>query len=1110
KYDAAVVSAARADAFAERLEHILRAFTDAPHQQVSHLDVRTDAERTRPTTSVSRPGPAITLADAFAAAVRRAPRSVALRCGDQQLTYAELDNRATSVAAELISRGVHPESRVAVALPRSIDLIVGLLGVLKAGGTYVPVDIDSPATRLRHILADSGPVCVLVDRADRLADSIPGATPALVLSDLVSSAPSSSASPAVGLSPDHGAYVIYTSGSTGVPKGVTVTHRNVGALFHAAKDVSFDLGPDDVWTMFHSAAFDFSVWELWGALWHGGCLVIVEPAVARDPDRFLDLLAREQVTVLNQTPSAFYPLIDADDRLHPALALRYVVFGGEALDTSRLTRWYEKHSPHAPELVNMYGITETCVHVSHRPLTATDPGRGDSVIGDALPGLQIHLLDGNMAPVPIGVTGEMYIAGGQLARGYLNRPGLTAGRFVANPFDGAGERLYRSGDTAMWTDTGELVYLGRSDHQVKVRGYRIELGEVESALAAAPGVTNAAAAVHHDESGRARLIGYLTGAADPGVVRADLEQRLPAYMVPSALVAMSALPLTVNGKLDRAALPRPKESPAPAPIAAAPQGPAARLAALCTEILHTDVGVDDDFFAAGGDSIVAIQLVNRARRLGIRITPQEVFTHRTPSALAAVVLVETSAAEPNPPQVPHQDSPQDSPQDNGEVMLTPIVQRLAELGGTVTRFNQSELLLTPPGTSRTTLEAALHAVLAHHDALRLRLHRPSPLLWSLETTADAQLVLDHVDAVGQDLDELLGIHSEAAVARLDPDTATVVQAVWFDRGPAERGRLLLTVHHLAIDGVSWRILIDDLIEAYTQIATGGQPTPAPVPTSVRAYARTVNENAQQAARLAEFDHWATTLAPGGELNPDTAPVGLTVGATREHRVALTVAETVPLLTTVPAAAHADVTDTLVAAFMVAVQRYRAQRGAAAAALVLDLERHGRDGWPELDLSRTVGWFTAIAPVRLPADRDGELLDALKRVKETLRAVPDGGLGFGQLRYCNPRTAAALARLSAPQVLFNYLGRVAGQTARAWAPAPEADALRTDPDPDLGTPYLLEVNAFSEDTTDGPRLHATFTYADGERAGDDAAALAGIWVEVLREFGALTANSSASL
>ncbi|MET0701069.1 MAG: amino acid adenylation domain-containing protein, partial [Mycobacterium sp.] len=443
--------------------------------------------------------------------------------------------------------------------------------------------------------------------------------------------------------------------------------------------------------------------------------------------------------------------------------------------------------------------------------------------------------------------------------------------------------------------------------------------------------------------------------------------------------------------------------------------------------------------------------------------------------------------------------------DLGEVMLTPIVARLAELGGTVSRFNQAELLRTPVGVTQDQLTAAVSAVVARHDALRIQLSRPVPMLWSLETTAGQQLSVLRVDADSFDEDQLrdaIRRESDAAADRLDPDAGVVVQAVWFDLGADRQGRLLLVVHHLAIDGVSWRIVIDDLEQACRQAQAGTPPALPAVPTSIRAFARTVNESAQQAARLAEFEHWTATLAPGGELDPQATTVGLTVADTRDHEVRLTSAETVPLLTTVPALANADVTETLVAALHMAVTRWRTGRsGAADAPLVLDLERHGRDGWDDdLDLSRTVGWFTAIAPVRLPAVDSDDHITVLKEVKERLRAAPAGGLGYGQLRYCNPRTAAALGRLAAPQVLFNYLGRWAADGTADWDSAPEVDALQVGPDPDLGTPYLLEINAICDETVDGPRLRATLTYPDGELSADSVAELGEHWVAVLRELG----------
>ena len=1087
KYDADAVTANEADRYAERVEAILTAFVDRPDGPVAGIDLRTAAERDLGAGTESREGPDLTLVDAFAATACTHADDVAVVCGTDRLTYAELDARASAVAATLVDLGVRPESRVAVALPRSTDLIVALLAVLKAGGTYVPLDIDAPAARLQYVVADAAPVCVLADRADRVSTG----APTVVLAD---AARGSADTPPVDLHADNAAYVIYTSGSTGTPKGVAVSHRNVAALFEGTAAL-FDFGPADVWTMFHSSAFDFSVWELWSPLLHGGRLVVVEQAVARDPERFLDLLSREQVTVLNQTPSAFYPLIEADVRLRPTLALRYVIFGGEALDPGRLAPWRQHHGAESPRLVNMYGITETCVHVSHRALSSED---AESVIGGPIPGLRIHVLDGALQPVPVGVVGELYVAGGQLARGYVGRPDLTATRFVANPFDGSGERLYRSGDTAMWTERGELVYVGRSDHQVKVRGYRIELGEVESALAELSDVANAAAAVQDG-----RLVGYLVGrgAVDVPAVRARLAERLPDYMVPSVLVELDALPLTVNGKLDRAALPAP--APATAPVETDPSGTTAdTLTALCTEILGAPVGLDDDFFAMGGDSIVAIQLVNRARKLGIRISPQQVFTCRTPRELAAAAdLASPSTAT----------ATDDAGPDLGEVMVTPIVQRLAELGGAIERFNQSELLLTPADATQEHLDAALNAVVRRHDALGLRLHRPVPMLWSLEVAAAESLSVQRVDAgqlTDDEFDAALGAQSTAAADRLAPDRGVMVAAVWFDRGSGRQGRLLLTVHHLAVDGVSWRILIDDLRDAYDQVRAGRQPVLAPVSTSIRSHARTVNDAAQQAARLAEFEHWTAALVPGGELDPHANTVGLTVGATRDHAIRLTAAETRPLLTTVPAMANADVTETLLATLHLAIDRWR---GSAGRPLVLDLERHGRDGWDDdVDLSRTVGWFTSIAPVRLPAPGTDDHVAVLKEVKERLRAVPGAGLGFGQLRYCNPRTAAALGRLAAPQLLFNYLGRWVADGSSDWDSAPEVAALRVEPNPDLGTPYLLEINAICDETVDGPVLRATLTYADGELTEDAVTGLSGEWLAVLREFGRLVDRPAAGL
>ncbi|MGA5303627.1 amino acid adenylation domain-containing protein [Nucisporomicrobium flavum] len=986
KYDAAVGAAA-----ADRLVAQVAALVN---QLIDDLD--------RPVSSLSLG--ATPVADAAAIGTEgildiSLDRPNAVAVGD--LTYAELEARANRLAHELIARGVRPESRVAVRLPRSEELIVALLAVVKAGGCYVPVDSAAPKARQDSIIGDARPVCVIGEGG--IGVDAPGRP---------------DTRPAVDMNPDNAAYVIYTSGSTGRPKGVVVTHRDVRALF-AAADRTFDFSADDVWTMFHSYAFDFSVWELWGPLLHGGRLVLVPHDVARDPQRFRALLRDERVTVLNQTPSAFYPLIEADAAEPDRLPLRYVVFGGEALDPSRLAPWYERNA--GPVLVNMYGITETTVHVSFRELDPADVTR-PSVIGGALPGLAVHVLDAYLQPVPEGMTGEMYVAGAQLARGYLDRPALTASRFVANPY-GPG-RLYRSGDLARW-ENGELVYLGRSDQQVKVRGYRIEPGEIEAALLALPGIANAAVVVRDG-----RLVAYLVARAgsrpDVDAIRAHLASVLPDYMVPAAFVTLDALPLTVNGKLDRAALPAPARTVA-APVEAAGEIPAVTaLRELFAEVLGLDgVPADGDFFALGGDSIVAIQLVNRAKRSGIKLSPRDVFLKRTPAALASV------------PEKPG--APAKAADGVGEVALLPIVHRLAELGGGINRLHQANVLRTPPGATAARLRAALDRLVAHHDALRLTLSRPAPMLWSQEVRATGSVTLTTVDGVDP---ELIRREAEAAVGRLDPDAGRVLEAVFL----ADQGRLLLVAHHLVVDGVSWQILGEDLWLAYEAREL------EPAGTSLRSFARTLTEEAGTAARLAEFPHWQRTLAPGAELKPDAVTFGLTVGQTRDHELRFPVD---------PAVLTGDVTATLLTALHAAVNRWRGEE----AELVVDLERHGREPIGDADLTRTVGWFTSIAPVRLPELPRGD------------------GLGYGLLRYLNPRAAAALARLGTPQVLFNYLGRFGADE--------EAD-VRVRPDDDLGTPYLLEINVAAV----GGELRAVLTYADEGLGLDATRSIADGWAAAL--------------
>ncbi|EEF26830.1 antibiotic synthetase, putative [Ricinus communis] len=566
------------------------------------------------------------------------PHAIAITDGDASLDYATLNTRANQLAHYLIATGVGPEQRVGLACRRGMDLIVAMLAVLKAGAAYVPLDLDYPPERLAYIAADSGIVMLLAHSS--AAQGLQQLTARTVVFDTLDLSASSAANPQLHCHADNLAYVIYTSGSTGKPKGAQLTHRNVLRLLDGSEDL-FHFGPQDVWTLFHSHAFDFSVWEIFGALCCGGRLVLVPFMVSRAPGEFLALLRRERVTVLNQTPSAFAQLMQAPGLYDgAALGLRVVIFGGEALDPETLRPWMDRFGDQMPQLVNMYGITETTVHVTYRLVTRADLGAGSSPIGGALPDLGLHVLDAQLNPVPLGVPGELYVSGAGLARGYLRRAGLTASRFVANPFSMDGERLYRSGDLARWNVQGQLEYLGRVDDQVKIRGFRIELGEIEARLRALPGVGAGLVMADQGPAG-ARLLAYAVPASgsrlDDAVLKAALAEELPDYMVPAAVTVMPSMPLNANGKIDRKALPRPENTNTHRD-GEPPRGEQERmLAQVWSEVLGVkDVFRNDHFFEIGGHSLLAIAMTTRLRTAsGIDLPLRKVFEYPLLADMAA-------------------------------------------------------------------------------------------------------------------------------------------------------------------------------------------------------------------------------------------------------------------------------------------------------------------------------------------------------------------------------------------------------------------------------------------------------------------------------------------
>jgi amino acid adenylation domain-containing protein/non-ribosomal peptide synthase protein (TIGR01720 family) len=1097
-----------ADRMIARYRTLLESALSAPATPVGDLAILPDAERRQiaawSALAAAEP-PRACLHALFEAQVDATPGAPAVTFEGESLTYADLDARANRIAHRLRALGVGPGTLVGLCLPRSAELVAAMIGILKAGGAYLPLDPEYPADRLAFMVADAG-APVVVTRAD-LAPGLPdGGAPSVRLdADAGALAGEPAHRPASGARPSDLAYVIYTSGSTGKPKGVMIDHASVARLFSAAR-TCFRFGTGDVWTLFHSYAFDFSVWEIWGALLHGGRVVVVPRAVTRAPDAFHALLAGEGVTVLSQTPSAFRQLVQAEAGMGEArrpLALRYVVFGGEALDVRDLGPWWDLHGDERPELVNMYGITETTVHVTWRPLRRRDLDRPwSSAIGRPLPDLSMHVLDARGEPAPIGVPGEIHVGGAGVARGYLRRPALTAERFLPDP-RGGGARLYRTGDRARLLGSGDVEYLGRLDQQVKIRGHRIELGEIEAVMGQHP-AARAAVVTARDEGahGDRRLVAYLVlreGAPAPTVqdLRAFAQRQLPDPMVPAAFVLIDALPLTEHGKVDRRALPAPEEGDRPdlgeafaAPRTAVEEA----LARIWAGVLRVPkVGVHDNFFALGGDSILSIQIVSRARQAGLSISPRQLFQHQTVADLAGAMGEEEAA-------------PADEGEASGPVPLTPI-QRWWLEGDPIDpdHHNQSFFLEARERIDPGALEAAIGALIAHHDALRLRLRRDAGGWRASIVEASGPVPIARVDlrdVPDPDLAARIEEGAAAAQASLSLAEGPIVRVVCFDPGEPRPARILIVIHHVAVDGVSWRILVEDLWTAYAQ-ARRGEAIALPARTlSWKRWAEQLVDHARSAAIAGEVARWtAGVRGPARGVPVDHDRGDDTEASARSVAVQLSAEETAQLLRDVPGAYHTQITEVLLAAFAQAAAPW-----IGSSAVLVDLEGHGReDVIPGADVTRTVGWFTALYPVVIDAGNGGPG-EALKAVKEQVRAVPGRGIGYGLLRYLRDGdpAAGAIRALPQPGISFNYLGQL-DQAVPEDAPFRRAREHAGPPrSPRARRRHLVDVNG----SVLGGRLGVRFTYSEHRHRRETIEALAARFLRSLRDLIAHAASPSA--
>ncbi|SKP97352.1 non-ribosomal peptide synthetase [Mycobacteroides abscessus] len=1014
----------------------------------------------------------------FAVQVERAPETVALVCRDRSWTYRELDQITNRIAHLLAGNGAGPGEVVGLLVPRSGEAIIGLLAILKTGAAYLPIDPAHPDERIKFMVSDAGPVAVLTT-AD-LGSRFEGLDVGVIEIDdpLIDGQPSS-ALPAP--EPDDLAYMTYTSGTTGVPKAVAVTHHNVTQLVDAVR-ADLPARPGEVWSQWHSLVFDVSVWEIWGALLHGGRLVVVPESVASSPDDLHELLISEKVSVLCQTPSAAGML--SPERLESTT----LIVAGEACPPELVDRW----ATSGRTMINAYGPTEATIYAAMSgPLT---PGSGVAPIGSPVPGAALFVLDKWLRPAPEGVVGELYVAGNGVAPGYAHRSGLTASRFLACPFGGPGSRMYRTGDLVQWGEDGQLQYLGRADEQVKIRGYRIELGEIQAALARLDGVEQAVVIAREDRPGDKRLVGYIMGTADPVEARSALAERLPAYMVPAAVVVLDALPLTVNGKLDKRALPAPEYRSVGTDYRA-PSGPVEKiLADIYAQVLGVDrVGVDESFFDLGGDSILSMQVVSRARAAGVHCRPRDIFVEQTVSAVAAVASLSDGGAGIVDDGI-------------GPVLATPIIHWLQSVPGPVDQFNQTIVLQAPVGVTEDDVVVILQALLDRHATLRLRAESGDASGgWSLLVpdagTVDARACLRVAESLSDA--ELV-----AARSRLNPAAGAQLSAVWV---PDSR-QLALMIHHLAVDGVSWRILLEDLNIAWAQ-HHGGQPVQLPAGgTSFARWAALLDEHARSQDVVATADAWREVAAVPAAL-PAVMPGLDTYATAKTLSVSLDADTTRELLSEVPAAFHAGVQDILLIAFGLAWNEFLDSNTTS---IAIGVEGHGRQeelgtvAGQDIDLSRTVGWFTTKYPVSLSvgglswkeiADGSADLGPIIKSTKEQLRALPDP-LTYGLLRYLNPDVD-----LSGPEpaIGFNYLGRLgagaADLTDDLWRINEDSlSSAGVASSVSMPLMYTVDLNAgiveggLGEEA--GPHLRAGWTWAPSSVTEPQVQRLSQLWFEAL--------------
>ncbi len=1053
--------------FISYFKQIIHSITRDINQQLANLEILSDHEKHQllyglNPTEASYPKDK-TIHELFERQVEKTPDKKAVVFEDKQLTYKELNEKANRLAGVLRKKGVRPEVIVGIMTEPSLEMIVGIMGILKAGGAYLPIDPNYPKERIQYMLEDSGAPILLTQQhlavGSGLELSVSSKDRELILKtervvgsglessvfmktarrdkELILKTDNSRPDPIEVICPDSSelyneeasnlemvttpeslAYIIYTSGTTGRPKGVMIEHRNVVRLLVNDK-MQFDFNKKDVWTMFHSFCFDFSVWEMYGALLYGGRLVLVPRLMAKEPTEYLNLLKKEQITVLNQTPTAFYHLMKEELKsTEKQLRVRYVIFGGEALKPGKLKGWREKYP--AVKLINMYGITETTVHVTYKEITEHEIESDISNIGGPIPTLTAYIMDKNMRLAPIGVMGELCVGGEGVGRGYLNMPELTAERFMPNPYKPE-ERLYKSGDLARWVTNGDLEYLGRIDHQVKIRGFRIELGEIEAQLLKKPEIKEAAVLAKEADDGQKFLCAYIVAEKEftekelkvkkltMNELREHLSQSLPDYMVPSYFVQLEQMPQTANGKINRKALLVMGENLGTGVAYQPPRNEIEKsLVEIWEQVLgRKNIGINDNFFMIGGDSIKIIQILSRLNTLGYKLSVKDVFLSPTVMGIAPLVRRSDHIAEQGAI--------------TGILPLTPIQKRFFTTFISTERhhFNHAVMLYSKDRFDPEGIKSIFAKIQEHHDALRMVFKEENGHIIQINQGLDFPLSLEEFDLINNENPrQELEFQGNKIQSSIDLEHGPLMKLGLFHLNDGDR--LLIVSHHLVVDGLSWRILSEDLGIMYTQYQKR-EPLQLPLKTdSYKMWSEKITEYANSGRLLAQKEYWKKLEEEQIPQIPSDFQI-TTNFAKDSNRISFSLSEqeTNLLLGKANVPFNTEINDILLTTLGLSLIKMFGH-----SKVLISLEGHGREEIiKDIDVSRTIGWFTSIFPVILNMSYCEDLARQIIEIKETLRRLPDKGVGYGILKYLTFKEYKKDLKFNLhPQISFNYLGQ----------------------------------------------------------------------------------------